>query len=205
MRIAGLAVLIAAAFGAGMLFAQTGDPDPEPSCHMCDADFVSKEEIAAYRRVAEAIEVTDQQVRSIDIGKANVQVAYLRRGRLDEPRPRSVAEHDLVTEVYVVVDGAASILTGPDLVDPVRRPADYRAVRFLNGPGHNAADVRNGVIHEVEKGDVLVIPAGTGHQFVKIEDEVHYIMVRVDPDKVVPLMNADDSRAYLAEHGESVP
>ncbi len=204
MRIVALFALIAAAFGGGMLFAQAPDLNPEPSCHMCEADFVSKEEIAAYRRVAEAIEVTDQQVRSIDIGRSNVQVAYLRRGRLDEPRPQSVAEHSLVTEVYVVVDGAASILTGPDLIDAQPRPPDYRAVRFLNGPGHNAADVRNGTVHDVEKGDVLVIPAGTGHQFVKIEDEVHYIMVRVDPDKVVPLMSAEDSRAYLAEQGESI-
>ena len=204
MRIAPALFLAAAAFAAGVLFAQGNDPDPDPSCVGCPAEFVSREEIATYRRVAEATEVTDQQVRSLDIGRSNVQVAYLRRGRLEQPRPQSVAEHDLVTEVYVVLDGSATILTGPDLVDAVRRPADYRAVRFLNGPGHNAAAVRNGVTHEVEKGDVLVIPAGTGHQFVRIEDEVHYLMVRVDPDKVVPLMSAEDSRAYLAEHGETI-
>ncbi len=204
MRNIVLVALLAAAFGAGMLFAQAPGSQPEPSCDMCPAEFVPKEELAAYRRVAEATNVTDQQVRSLDIGKANVQVAYLRRGQLDEPRPQSVAEHSLVTEVYFVVDGAASILTGPDLVDAEPRPPDYRAVRFLNGPGHNAADVRNGVVHEVETGDVLVIPAGTGHQFVKIEDEVHYVMVRMDPDRVVPLMTAEDSQAYLAEHGETV-
>lgn len=204
MRFAGVTAVVMAAFAAGFLFAQGTDPDPEPSCEMCEAEFVSREEIAAYRRVAEATEVTDQQVRSLDIGRSNVQVAYLHRGRLEAPRPQSVAEHDLVTEVYVVLEGSATILTGPELVDAERRPADYRAVRFLNGPGHNAAAVRNGVTHEVEKGDVLVIPAGTGHQFVRIEDEVHYLMVRVDPDKVVPLMNAEDSRGYLAEHGETI-
>ena len=171
---------------------------------MCPADFVPREEVEAYGRVARATEVTDQQIRSLDIGRANVQVAYLRRGRLEAPRPQSVAEHDLVTEVYVVLSGSATLLTGPNLVDAERRPADYRAVRFLNGPGHNAADVRNGVTHEVEAGDVLVIPAGTGHQFVRIEDEVSYLMVRVDPDKVVPLMSAEDSRAYLAGHGETI-
>ncbi len=204
MRFAALALILALAFGGGMLLAQAGDPDPEPSCDMCPADFVSKEEIEAYLRVARATEVTDQQIRSIDIGKSNVQVAFLRRGELDAPRPQSVAEHDLVTEVYIVLSGSATLLTGPDMIDARRRPADYRAVRFLNGPGHNAADVRNGVTHDLEAGDVLVIPAGTGHQFVRIEDEVTYLMVRVDPDKVVPLMNAEDSGAYLAEHGESV-
>ena len=204
MRFAGLGIILASAFGGGVLLAQARHSDPEPSCDMCPADFVAKEEIEAYLRVARATEVTDQQIRSIDIGKSNVQVAFLRRGKLDAPRPQSVAEHDLVTEVYIVLSGSATLLTGPDMIDAQRRPADYRAVRFLNGPGHNAADVRNGVTHDLEAGDVLVIPAGTGHQFVRIEDEVTYLMVRVDPDKVVPLMNAEDSRAYLAEHGESI-
>ncbi len=44
---------------------------------------------------------------------------------------------------------------------------------------------------------MLVIPAGTGHQFTKIDDHITYLMIRVDPDKVVPLMGEADSRAYL--------
>ena len=44
-----------------------------------------------------------------------------------------------------------------------------------------------------------MIPAGTGHQWVHIPDHVSYMMVRVDPDKVVPLMDAMASRAFLDE------
>ena len=90
------------------------------------------------------------------------------------------------------------MLTGPDLVNAQRRPRDNRTVMFLNGPGHNAEDVRNGVINELNAGDVLVIPAGTGHEFIAIDDHITYLMVRADPDRVVPLMDADASRAYLA-------
>jgi len=46
---------------------------------------------------------------------------------------------------------------------------------------------------------VFVIPAGTGHQFTKIDDHITYLMLRVDPDKVVPLMDEAASLAYLAE------
>ena len=45
--------------------------------------------------------------------------------------------------------------------------------------------------------DVLVIPAGTGHQFTRIDDHIRYVMIRIDPDKVVPLMDEADSREYL--------
>jgi len=185
---------IICAFTLGRLSAQ----DVEPSCDMCPATYVPAEEIAEYAFVGRKAGLVDQQVRSVDIGKSKVQVAVAHRGKLDERRGR-VAEHDLVTEVYVVLSGGGTILTGADLVNKVRRPPDNRAVQFLNGPGNNAEDVRDGVVNELKQGDVLVIPAGTGHEFTKIDDHISYMMVRVDPDKVVPLMDAAASRQYLNE------
>jgi mannose-6-phosphate isomerase-like protein (cupin superfamily) len=185
------------AFVLGRISAQ----DYEPSCVMCDATYLSAEEIARYEQVAIETGVIDQQMRSVDIGKANAQVAYARRGKLDS-RAGRVAEHDLVSEVYVVLSGSATLLTGPDLVNPVRRAADSRAVMTLNGPGNNAEDVRNGKINEVKAGDVVFIPAGTGHEFTKIDDHISYLMVRIDPDKVVPLMDEEDSERYLREQGQ---
>ena len=198
--IAGVAVAILAAFVAGRFSGAAQDPGPEPSCNMCDADFVSAGELEAYERIAEATGLTDQQVRSVDIGRANVQIALVRRGALEAPRPHSVAEHDLVTEVYYVLSGSGTNVSGPDLVDKRRRAPDNRAVRFLNGPGNNAAEIRNSVTHELTPGDMMIVPAGTGHQFTRIDDHITYIMVRVDPDKVVPLMDAEASHAYLVEN-----
>lgn len=169
----------------------------EPSCTMCDATYIAADELAAYEEIAIRTGLTDQQLRSLDIGKTNLQIALVRRGPLDAPAPRSVAEHDLVSEVYYIISGSGTNVTGPRLVDAERRPADNRAVQFLNGPGHNAAAIRDGVEQELRAGDVLVIPAGTGHQFTKIDDHITYLMVRVDPDKVVPLMDEAASRRYI--------
>ena len=196
------AMLVLAAFVLGRLSAQDADTGSDPSCNLCPADYVPAEEIAAYERVAMETGLTDLQVRSIDIGTANVQVALVHRGPLEAPRPQSVASHDLVTEVYYVLSGGGTNLTGADLIDKQRRPADNRAVQFLNGPGNNSAGVRDGVTYEINAGDVLVIPAGTGHQFTRIDDHITYLMVRVDPDKVVPLIDAEASQAYLAENGQ---
>ena len=171
-----------------------------PSCNMCLATYVSSSEIQQYEKVAIAARITDQQVRSVDIGRSKVQIALAHRGAL-ESKTGTVAEHDLVTEVYYVVSGSGTIRTSPELVDAVRRPLDNRAVMTLNGPGNNAADLLNEVVHELRAGDIFIIPAGTGHQFIYIEDHITYVMIRIDPDEVMPSMDEEDSRKYLASQG----
>ena len=186
---------IAVAFLVGRLSAQ----GVEPSCKLCSAVYIPASEIEQYVAVAHAKNPIDQQMRSIDLGRARVQVALVHRNKLDAPASRSVAEHDLVSEVYVVLSGAGTNRTSPEIIDPQRRPTDDRAVRDLNGPGSNGTDMRNAATQELKAGDVLVIPAGTGHQFTKIDDHITYLMVRVDPDKVVPLMDEAASRKYLEQ------
>ena len=46
---------------------------------------------------------------------------------------------------------------------------------------------------------MVVIPAGTGHWFTKIDDHIDYLMVRIDPDKVTPLKDEAASKAYLSK------
>jgi mannose-6-phosphate isomerase-like protein (cupin superfamily) len=170
---------------------------PEPTCPNCPGTYISADELSDYLKKASAEGRTDQQVRDVDIGKARVAIGLVHRGKLNAPLPYSVAEHDQVSEVYHVIDGSGTLVLGPDLIDKKRRPADDPTVRFINGPGNNAASIRNGVTYQLKTGDVVVIPAGTGHWFTKIEDHIDYLMVRVDPDKVTPLRGEQESNAYL--------
>ena len=179
------------------LAALTAQGDPQPTCRMCPASYIANDEIQAYVKKAIAEKLIDQQIRDVEIGKSHVGIGVVHRGKLAAPAPESVAEHDLVSEVYHVIEGTATLVTGPDLVGKKRRPADLETVRLFNGPGNNSASIRNGVTHELKAGDVIVIPAGTGHWFTKIDDHITYLMIRLDPDKVTPLRDETASRAYL--------
>ena len=177
----------------------TAQGDRRPTCRSCPSTYIGNAEIQAYVNRAIAMNLVDQQVRSVDIGKTNVAVGVVRRGKLAGPAPNSVAEHHQVSEVYHIIDGSGTIVTGPDLVGAQERPADQEAVRILNGPGSNADSIRNPVTNELKAGDVIVIPAGTGHWFTRIDDHITYLMIRIDPDKIVPLKNEAASKADLAK------
>jgi mannose-6-phosphate isomerase-like protein (cupin superfamily) len=173
------------------------DTGPKPTCTMCPGTYIPLDELQAYTKKAIAEKRIDQQVRDIDIGKAHIGIGMVYRGKLDAPAPESVAEHDLVSEVYHIIDGSGTLVLGPDIVDMKRRPATSETVRMFNGPGNNGVSIRNGVSYQLKAGDVVVIPAGTGHWFTKIDDHINYLMVRIDPDKVTPLRDEAMSRAYL--------
>ncbi len=175
----------------------------QPNCNKCPATYVSSDELQAYLKRVEGMAVSDQQVRALDIGKTNVDIAVVYRGKLTAPAKQSVAEHDKVSEVYHVIDGSATLMTGPDILDLKPRPADDRAVRLLNGPGGNGASIRNGVAYQLKAGDVVVIPAGTGHLFTRIDDHIRYLMIRLDPEKIAPLKDEAASKADLASGGKN--
>jgi mannose-6-phosphate isomerase-like protein (cupin superfamily) len=185
--------------GALLAQAKINPTDPQPTCSMCPGYYIPVSELQAYTKKAIAEKLTDQQVRDVEIGKAHIGIGMVHRGKLDAPAPNSVAEHDQVSEVYHVIDGSATLVLGPDITNRQRRPATLLTVREFNGPGNNGSEIRNGVSYQIKTGDVVVIPAGTGHWFAKIDDHIDYLMVRIDPDKVTPLKDEAASKAYLSK------
>jgi mannose-6-phosphate isomerase-like protein (cupin superfamily) len=188
----------ASVVAALMAQARINPTDPQPTCNMCPGYYIPVSELQAYTKKAVEERLTDQQVRDVEIGKAHIGIGMVHRGKLDAPAPNSVAEHDQVSEVYHVIDGSATLVLGPDITNRQRRPATLQTVREFNGPGNNGSEIRNGVAYEIKAGDVVVIPAGTGHWFTKIDDHIDYLMVRIDPDKVTPLKDEAASKAYLS-------
>jgi mannose-6-phosphate isomerase-like protein (cupin superfamily) len=191
-----LKIVVLGILSAGLpLLAQ----EPKPTCNHCPATYIPKSELDAYTKRAAENKLVDQQVRSVDIGKAQLGIGMVTRGKLDlgSTSGDAVAEHEQISEVYYIIEGSATLLTGPDLVGVKQRPSTLKTVREQNGPGYGASSIKNPVTHVLKAGDVIIIPAGTGHWFTKIDDHITYVMVRIDPDKVVPLKSEEQSHTYL--------
>ena len=93
--------------------------------------------------------------------------------------------HNNVTEIYYVISGAGTLVTGGAMPTPRTEAADSDTVKVLVGPSTSGV-FQNGQSRTVGAGDVVIIPAGVPHGFSEIVDHIDYLSVRVDPDHVLP-------------------
>jgi mannose-6-phosphate isomerase-like protein (cupin superfamily) len=121
-------------------------------------------------------------IRVVDAGGYNVAVGVIHR---PQTPPGVVAVHYKVTEIYHVTDGGATLVTGGTMVNAKERPADAISVRLEDGPGASGTSIQGGVTQKVRAGDVVVIPAGVPHWFSQIDGSITYVVVRVDPGRIL--------------------
>ena len=128
--------------------------------------------------------VSDQAVRMVDIGTYQVGVGVVHRSPTG---PQGAIEHSRITEVYHMMEGAGVLVTGGTIVDGKPSPADGMVVTVLNGPSTQGPTIQGGVSRRMKAGDVVIIPPNTPHYWSTLEGKIVYLVVRVDPDKVVKL------------------
>jgi len=149
------------------------------------ATHVSRDDImTVFEHMGETI---DQQIKVVDIGdEVNVGVGILqRKGNRTEGEVVNTIVHHRVTEIYYVLSGSGTLVTGGEISGDVEFPANNISVRELIGPS-GSRTVTNGQTKTISAGDVVVIPAGVPHGFRNIQDQITYLSFRVDPDQVLP-------------------
>jgi mannose-6-phosphate isomerase-like protein (cupin superfamily) len=127
--------------------------------------------------------VSDQQIRVVDIGKYNVAVGVLHRSAKAK---QNAISHSQVTEIYYVLTGSGTFVTGGSMTDPSAAPADGTTVKILVGPSTNGSGIRGGQSRTIGPGDVVIVPPGVAHWFSAIEQDLDYLVFRVDADHVLP-------------------
>ena len=147
---------------------------------------VTNSELQETLDIAVAQGITDSPMRTVDVGGYHVGVAIVGRG----PSANVVAGtiHSEVTEVYSIVEGSGTLVTGGRLIAP--RARENRALRrMLSGPGSTGTGMEGGMVRQVNKGDIIIIPAGTPHYFSDVPESITYTIVRIDPGRGLTLLD----------------
>ena len=128
--------------------------------------------------------IQDQQIRVVDMGKYNVAVGVLHRSA--KPAQQGAIDHAQVTEVYHIIDGSGTFVTGGAIANARPVPADNVIHTTLVGPSTTGAAILGGTSRHVGPGDVIIVPPGVAHWFSKVDSDMNYLVVRVDGDHILP-------------------
>ncbi|MCP5346227.1 MAG: hypothetical protein R3F41_00420 [Gammaproteobacteria bacterium] len=119
-------------------------------------------------------QVSDRPIRVVDV------TGDYRVGVYGVFRPQGVAGdanlHQVdTTEIYLMLEGEATLVTGGTLIDPYRPETSTTSLR---GRG-----IEGGVSRRVVPGDVVIIPGHTPHWWSELHSDIEYLIFRPDPDK----------------------
>ena len=92
---------------------------------------------------------------------------WILAGRRDKPGQSELHEKD--TDVFYVLQGSATFVTGGKMLEPKTTAPDE-----LRGSG-----IEGGESRTLSKDDVIIIPAGTPHWFKDVQGTFLYLVVKV--------------------------
>jgi mannose-6-phosphate isomerase-like protein (cupin superfamily) len=148
--------------------AQTPAPAAQPPLPAVD---VKAADIKAFLNNLPANAISDLPIRVADVGGYRVGVFGVLRPQT--AKQDAVLHETTTTEVYYMLDGAGTLVTGGTLVDQRREPAGTTTVR--------GSRIDGGVSRRVTPGDVVIIPGRTPHWWSELEGDIRYLIIRPDP------------------------
>ena len=135
---------------------------------------ITKTEIQAFLKTLPRDAVSDRPIRVVDVGGYKV-------GTYGVFRPKTATQEAIlhqtkVSEIYYMLEGAATLVTGGALAQPTHDTTG------LSGTSVRSARIEGGVTRRVTPGDVVIIPGGTPHWWSVLEGDIAYLIFRPDPE-----------------------
>ncbi|HEX7793749.1 MAG TPA: hypothetical protein VF456_05325, partial [Vicinamibacterales bacterium] len=100
----------------------------------------------------------DKLIKSIDIGTYAVGVGILHRGATRPGAPIGAINHTQLTEIYYVISGTATLLTGGTVTNVNAIAADSDIVKIDVGPSNQGVFQQAAQRRKIGPGDVVIIP-----------------------------------------------
>ncbi|MBH98281.1 MAG: hypothetical protein CMM56_07485 [Rhodospirillaceae bacterium] len=142
------------------------------------SDLFAQESVAppAIYKSSESIlaELSEEEAASASAGGWGVSVSP---GVTIRRRSSAVSQyaiyHPYSTEIYRIIEGSGTLVTGGRLTLPLSETASLDVVRSEEG-------IDSGLARQVKAGDVLVLQPGTPHWFSHIDgDSITYLETRI--------------------------
>jgi mannose-6-phosphate isomerase-like protein (cupin superfamily) len=168
-------LLVPSSLAAASPPAPPSQPPAAPSSATTSSVYISAEEIAKTLKQSIANNVVDQPIKAMNVTSPAAHRASLALLRRTKPETAALI-HDRVTEIYQIVDGAGTIVTGGTLIEA--RETDLTRVNA--GPSRTGAH-QGGDSRHLGPKDVIIIPAGTAHRFSALDGPITYLVYRFEP------------------------
>jgi len=133
--------------------------------------------------------IADRLITAVDMGAYNVGVGALRRGPTTPGAPVGAINHEQITEVYYIVSGTGTLLTGGVVTGSRAVAADDaagKAILTVVGPSHQGTFSHPAQRRKVGPCDIVIIPPGVYHGFDEVPaGGIDYVAVRPDPNRLL--------------------
>lgn len=148
---------------------------------------IKSETLEETARKAEREKTIDITVKHVKDGDANVGIGVLHRPVMKSDGPITAILHHNQTEVYRIMAGQGTLAISSSMVDVKPLDPEGFTVKNLTGSSDFGKIINIENSQPVTKGDIVIIPAGIAHGFSEITEAIDYMVVRIDPDKLVAL------------------
>ena len=126
-------------------------------------------------------QVSDLPIRVADVGGYKVGVYGVFRPKAV---PGSAILHDTsVTEIYYMLEGTGTLVTGGTLVDERSDGVSPNTKR----PNLRGSGIQGGTSRRVVPGDIIIIPGKVPHWWSSLDGDIRYLIYRPDPQGLQPI------------------
>src|SRR5258708_27257054 len=120
------------------------------------ATDISNAEILTTVQKTAAAPVSDQQIRVVSVnGEYNVGIGVVHRAKTEGRDIGFGIEHSQITEIYHVISGNGTFVTGGTIENMKETPANSPVVTTLNGPSSGGGKVIGGQSRNAGAGEVV--------------------------------------------------
>jgi mannose-6-phosphate isomerase-like protein (cupin superfamily) len=144
------------------------------------ATDITAAEIQAFVKSLPRDSTNDRPIRVVDAGGYKVGIYAVFRP--SSSTGGAVAHETKITEVYEIMEGAGTLVTGGTIVDAKEQKGGALGFANLSGPR-----IEGGTSRRVSKGDIIIIPGHVPHWWSHLEGDVTYLIVRPDPEGTLAL------------------